>query len=297
MFVKRSLGCVNWWGKFLGRLIYLIDIPNRRIARSNLRFAFPDWSPNKIEVNIKRVYQHFAITLLEVYQASMMSPEEVIERCRVIGENYLYQALKKEKGVILISAHIGNWEFGLNFLTCHFSKPITLVVRKLRPRLLNDLVNYPRSRFGNRIIGSEGTLNKMVKILRQGGMLALMADLPRKKYSVEVNFFGHRAKSAYAVALLAIRCKSPVIPAFCFRDADGVICGELGAPIDIISTGNLRADLQINTQRITDKVEEAVRSHPDQWLWMQRRWKDYHPHLYPSYYARRKKKRLLIART
>ena len=289
MCVKKSLRCANQWGKFLGRLIYLFDVPHRRIARSNLKFAFPDWSPKKIEVNIKRVYQHFGISVLEFLQISLMAREEVIKRSRLTGENYLHQALKKGNGVILISAHIGNWEVGLHFLTYHFERPITLVTRRLKPKLLNDLFTYFRARSGNRIIDSKGTFNKMVKTLRQGNILALMADLPRKKYRVEVNFMGHRSRSAYTVALLAILCKSPVIPAFNYRDTDGFVCLELGAPVDMIRRGKLRTDLQINTQRISDIVEEAIYRRPDQWLWMQKRWKDCHPQLYPSYLAHRKK--------
>lgn len=289
MPVKSSLRCAHQWGKCLGRLIYLFDIPHRRIARSNLKFAFPDWPPKKIEVNIKRVYEHFAISVLEFIQFSLMAPEEVIKHSRLTGENYLHQALNKGNGVILISAHIGNWEVGLHFLTYYFKRPITLVTRKLKPKLLDDLFTHFRAQSGNKIMNSKGTFNKMVKTLRQGNILALMADLPRKKYSVEINFLGHRSRSAYAVALLSILCESPVIPAFTYRDTDGFICLELGAPVDIIRRGKLRTDLQINTQRISDIVEEAVYRRPDQWLWMQKRWKDCHPQLYPSYLARRKK--------
>jgi len=289
IFVKRSLVSPDLWGKLLGRLIYLFDMPNSRVGRNNLKFAFPDWTPKKIEMNLKRVYQHFGISVLELLQTALMSRKEVIEQSRVTGENYLYQALKKGKGVILVSAHIGNWEIGLHFLACRFARPIILVTREFRPKLLNNLYAYLRTRFGNRIIDSKGTFNKMVEALRQGDILALMADVPRKKYSVGVNFFGHLTRSAYVVALLAIRCNSPVIPTFALRNAEGFIYLELGAPVDIRNTGNLRTDLQVNTQRITDIVEEALRSHPDQYLWMQKRWKDYYPWLYPSYRARRKR--------
>jgi KDO2-lipid IV(A) lauroyltransferase len=289
IFVKQSLVSANLWGKLLGRLIYLFDMPNRRVGRNNLKFAFPDWTPQKIEMNIKRVYQHFGISALELLQTAFMSRKKVIEQSRITGENYLYQALKKGKGVILVSAHIGNWEIGLHFLTCRFARPIILVTRKFRPKLLNNLYAYLRTRFGNRIIDSKGAFNKMVGTLRQGGILALMADVPRKKYSVGVNFFGRFTRSAYAVALLAIQCNSPVIPTFAFRNADGFIYLELGAPVDISNSGKLRTDLQVNTQRITDIVEEAIRSQPDQYLWMQKRWKDYYPWLYPSYRAHRKR--------
>ena len=288
--MKPSLGCANQWGRLLGRLVYLIDAPNRRIARCNLKFAFPEWPPAQIEMTVKRVYQHFGISALELLSTAFMSHDDIIEHSRIMGEDNLVRALNKGNGAILMSAHIGNWELGLQFLRCHFDRPINLVARRLKLSLLNDLIHFLRTRYGNKIIYSKGTFDIMVKTLRQGGILALMADLPRKKYSVEVNFMGHRARSAYVVALLALRCKSPVIPSFTYRDKDGCITPELGAPVKITRTGKMGADLQINTQRFSDIVEEAVHRRPDQWLWMQKRWKDFYPLLYPSFMARRMRK-------
>jgi len=287
---KPSLGSANLWGRRLGRIAYLVDAPNRRIARNNLKFAFPDCPLPQINSTVSDVYQHFGISALEFLSTAFMSREDIIEHSRIIGENNLAEALKEGNGAILMSAHIGNWEIGLQFLTCHYDRPIHLVARKLKLSLLNRLIHFLRTRYGNEIIYSKGTFDKMVKTLRQGGILALMADLPRKKYSVEVSFMGHRARSAYGVALLAIRCKSPVIPTFTYRDSDGCITLELGAPIEIKRTGKVRADLQINTQHITNIVEEAIRRRPDQWLWMQKRWKDFYPQLYPSCNFRRKRK-------
>jgi KDO2-lipid IV(A) lauroyltransferase len=80
--------------------------------------------------------------------------------------------------------------------------------------------------------------------------------------------------------MLALRCRCPVLPVFCLREADGTIGIQVGATIDMLRSGDLRQDLRVNTQRITDVVEAAVRQHPEQWHWLMKRWKEHYPHLY-----------------
>jgi hypothetical protein len=99
---------------------------------------------------------------------------------------------------------------------------------------------------------------------------------------VEVNFFGRRATATPAAALLGLRFKSPVIPAFCHRKSNGDLIVQIEPPVEIQRTKSLRSDLQFNTQLITDRVEDAVRKYPEQWNWMLKRWKDYYPDLYPK---------------
>jgi KDO2-lipid IV(A) lauroyltransferase len=99
---------------------------------------------------------------------------------------------------------------------------------------------------------------------------------------VEVNFFGRRATATPAAALLGLRCKSPIIPAFCHRNPKGKLIVRVEPPVKVKRTRDLRYDLQFNTQLITDRVERAVRNYPDQWNWMLKRWKEYYPDLYPE---------------
>jgi KDO2-lipid IV(A) lauroyltransferase len=107
-------------------------------------------------------------------------------------------------------------------------------------------------------------------------------DISRRFDGVEVQFFGRRATATPAAAMLALRCKSPVIPIFCHRNPRGELVIKAKHPLEIKRTGNLRADLQTNTQLITDSVERAVREHPEQWNWLLKRWKDFYPDLYPE---------------
>jgi KDO2-lipid IV(A) lauroyltransferase len=99
---------------------------------------------------------------------------------------------------------------------------------------------------------------------------------------VEVHFFGRRATATPAAALLAIRCKSPVVPIFCHRNRNGDLILKIERPLEIRRTGDLRSDLQTNTQLITDSVERAIRKNPEQWNWILKRWKEFYPDLYPE---------------
>ncbi len=92
-------------------------------------------------------------------------------------------------------------------------------------------------------------------------------------------------------ALLALRCKSPVLPVFCIRNADGTCTVNIEDPIPIQRTDDLRSDLRTNTQTMMDAIEKAVREHPEQWFWVHKRWKKYFPHLYKEDLEKKRRQR------
>lgn len=274
------------WGGILGELVYWLDSPHRRIVHRNLQFAYPSWTAPQVAWVARRMFNNFGMSIMEVLQLAKMSRDDVLSRCTLTGADYLPQALSRGRGVVLVSGHLGNWEFGLQYLACRFHTPILLVVNRFWPRGLNDGLNRLRARFGNRIVDKKKAFPAMRQTIREGGIVALMVDLSRLKQSVEVAFFGRRARASHAAALLATRGGATVLPVFSHRNAEQRIAIELGPPLIFRRSRNLKEDLQDNTQLLTDRVEAAVRRHPDQYLWVQKRWKDYHPHLYPGYRPR-----------
>ena len=131
----------------------------------------------------------------------------------------------------------------------------------------------------------------MRNALRRGGVVAFLVDQSRRREGVDVDFFGRRVTATPAAAFLSIRCKCPVLPIFCIRETNGQLTIHVEAPLEIEWTGDLRADVQTNTQRITDAVELMVRKYPEQWFWVHKRWKKYYPHLYPEYQLRRQRRK------
>ena len=297
MFISKiSSKHIIGLGKLIGSFAYLIDIPHRRIIRQNLAFVYPDWSQQKIEEISRRVFQNLSMTFLEFFQLATLSKEALLNRAQIVGIENLASLLDRKKGLIIVSAHLGNWEMGLQYMCCFSQKSILGVAKKIRFAPLNRRVHRVRTRFGIKIINNKGALPEMRQILRKGQILGLLVDQSRRSEGVDVTFFGRKVTTTPAAAFLAIRCRCPVLPIFCVRDASGQLTIEVKTPIEPEFTGDLRSDVQTNTQIITDVVEKAVRKYPEQWLWVHKRWKKYYPHLYPEYQAQRKRRKELRAR-
>lgn len=277
-------------GKLLGLLFYSLAIPHRRLVRRNLQFCYPEWSHKEIRELSRRIFMNFGITLLEMFQSTFMSPEEVFNTIRVEGEENFVNALKGNRGVVIVSAHMGNWEVGLHF-TNYYGKPMLGVAAKTRFGWADILLSRSRNRLGNTIIDKKGALPKMTEGLRRGEVVGMLMDQSRRKHGIEVTFFGRKATTSPAAALLALRCKCQVLPAFSVREPDGQLTIQVKQPFDMARTGDLRRDIQSNTQRMMDVVEEMVRKYPDQWFWLLKPWKVAYPNLYSEWDARRRKRK------
>jgi KDO2-lipid IV(A) lauroyltransferase len=273
---------ILFMGRMLGNFLYFCDVHHRRIIRRNLHFSYPGWSRRQIQNLSKRIFQNYGIIILEVFQMAFSTRNEMLSRAQIEDAEILAEALAKKKGVIVVSAHLGNWEMLLQYSPCYFQIPMTGVAKKLRNSILDRLVHKFRTRFGNRIIYKKGALPEMTQTLRQGKILGLLMDISRRFDGVEVQFFGHKATATPAAAMLALRCKSPVIPVFSHRNQMGKLVIKVERPVEIQRTGDLRSDLQTNTQLITDRIEQAVRKNPEQWNWILKRWKEFYPDLYPE---------------
>jgi KDO2-lipid IV(A) lauroyltransferase len=283
-------------GRFIGTMVYLSDVPHRRIVRRNLQFAFPDWSRKRLQRTAKHVFQNLGTTFVEICRLSSFSREDVLASVQVAGAERWRQALESRRGLIIVSAHLGNWEIGMQYAACFMQKPALGVAKKIRFQPLNQWVHNLRTRFGNTIIYKKGALPEMRQTLRRGGVVAFLVDQSRRSEGVDVNFFGHRVTATPAAAFLSIRCKAPVLPIFCIRETNGQLTIHVDAPLEIEWTGDLRSDVQTNTQLITDTVERMVRKYPEQWFWIHKRWKKYYPHLYPEYQLRRQRRKARKAR-
>jgi len=279
-------------GRALGMLMYFVDVPHRRIVRRNLQFIYPEWTLDHIKEASVHIFQNIGITVTEICQITCLSKDDILQKVKIKGEERLIDAIKGNKGVILISAHLGNWEMIAPFLSANFGEQASMVGRQIRVRIVHRLILRLRTRFGAKVIDKEDAMPKMMRAMRQGKILGIMLDQSTKsKMGVKLNFFNRAATATPAVALLAIRCKSPVIPIFCIREAYGRLTIIVEPPLNLKRTRDLRSDINTNTQIMLDAVEKTIRAYPEQWFWVHKRWKKYYPHLYPEYMARRKRRR------
>ena len=274
-------------GKTLGRFLHAVDIRHRRIVRRNLKFIYPEWQWKRVHRMTRRVFENFGITALEIIQSSCSSFEEILAKAHTIEGSENIEHLSNPNGVILISAHLGNWEVAAQCISGFARVPFVGVARHIRFRPFERWVNHLRTRFGGELINKKGAAPEMRKALRQGKILGTLIDQGGE--GAIVTFFGRKIKAHTGIGLLARRCRSAVIPAFCLREGNGFRI-IIEPPLPLQKTADLRADIQVNTQMMMDALEKAIRQFPDQWFWFHKRWKTFYPHLYPEDLAKQKRK-------
>ncbi len=278
-------------GNILGSIAYLLDARHRRIARRNLQFAYPEWQLNKIKKITLKTFQTMGVTVLEICQMTCFSKEDILQKVRIKGKENLLNTIKSHKGIIMISAHIGNWEMSHLFVSIYIQKSLLVVVQN-QPVFIERIIHKLRTSTGNVIISKKGAMIKLVRTLRKGKIIGLLIDQGTSRgEGADVTFFGHNTNATYAASLLAARYNCQVLPVFCIREPDARLTVVVEPPLKLHKTDDVHADLQTNTQIMTDFVEKIVSLYPEQWLWFHKRWKRHHPELYPEDLAKRQRQR------
>jgi KDO2-lipid IV(A) lauroyltransferase len=280
-------------GRWVGRLAYGLDIRHRRIIHQNLAFIYPELAlPDRRQL-ARRIFQHFGIVFFEIFQATFLSREKLIDRVDVQGLEILQEAMQHPRGCLVYSAHIGNWELCFLALSARLDDSITTVAKPIKWQTAHRWLTALRSRFGNRVAFKEGAMPFMMKALHEGRTVAMLIDQGvRRTEAVEVMFFGKRTMATPAAALMALRRRMPVVPIFCLRRPDGRYQIKIEPPVAWERTASLRDDIKAYTQILMQVLENPIHQNPEQWFWFHKRWKRTYPELYPHYQVRRRRKRI-----
>ena len=281
LVVNLPRSAVVFSGRVLGTIAYALDYQHRQIVVRNLQFTHPEWKSHRIRKLSILVFQNFGIAILEILQLACMRGEDILRNVGIRGKEHLQKALESPHGVIMISAHIGNWEMGPPFISNYFGRNMVSVARQVSPELLDKWINWLRTRFGNIIIDKKGALPTMAKTLKKGNILGILIDQGTKRSEgVEVKFFGKTTTATPVAAMLARRFGSTVLLSYCIREAGEYLTAVIEAPLNLQKTDDVHADVSVNTQIMTDAIEKAVKAYPEQWFWFHKRWKRHYPHLY-----------------
>ncbi len=260
-------------GRGLGRLLYSLDKNHRKTALDNLDRAYGEkLSPEEKERLAKKVFEHIALTFFEFMRMPWIRPSEVDKVYEVEGLENFERALAKKRGVIILTAHMGNWEYLGNYfgLTDH---PMDEVVRDPDKVLFEEFVKWARTRSGNTAVPKRKAMRRLLTTLSGNGIVGILLDQNVADYEgVFVEFFGHAACTNKGPALLASASKAAVVPTFIIRNGakHRLIFKE---EMELRDTGDRERDTIENTAAWTRAIEEMIRSFPEQWFWVHRRWK------------------------
>lgn len=257
-------------GGAIGRLGYFPIRFRRKLVEKHLRLAFPDRNDEWIETTMRRAYAHLGGEALVTIRLAKLSREDVLARTHIAGFDELQNALAEGRGVVLASGHIGNHEIGAAALSTR-GVPLDLVVQQQGNPLFNDALNNARKKMGLGIIGRFQAQRLALKALRQGRAVAFAADQNAGKAGVFVPFFGRLASTHRGAALFAVKTGAPLFLATSLRK--GASYEVTLERVDVDRQGKLEDVVYRLTAAFTARLEKVVRSAPDQYLWLHRRWK------------------------
>ncbi|MEO6725641.1 MAG: lysophospholipid acyltransferase family protein [Blastocatellia bacterium] len=261
-------------GQAVGAIVHAVLPHLGRHAEANLRLAFPEMNEAE-RARIKRgTVQNLGRLLGEVSQFPRFNRDNIESVVQYVGlENY-QNAVAAGRGVILLTGHIGAWELSV-FAHSVYGYPMSFLARRVDNPLVEQLAERNRTRFGNRSIDKRNSVREVLKTLKGGGVVGILADLnASREEGVFCDFFGIPACTTAGVATLALRTGAVVVPGYIVWDDAGQVHRlHFEAPVETISTGNRDEDVVVNTARYTKVIESIVRRHPDQWLWIHRRWR------------------------
>ena len=261
-------------GQAVGAVAHLVLPHLRRHAEANLRLALPEFDEQR-RADIKRgVFRNLGRLLGEVSQFHKLNRANIEQVVVYDGlQNYL-EAVALGRGVILLTGHIGAWELSV-YAHSIYGHPMSFLARRVDNPLVEQLAESYRARFGNRSIDKKGSVREVLKTLKSGGVVGILADLnTSREEGVFCDFFGVEACATAGVATLALRTGAVVLPGYLIWDEKARIHRlHFEPPVETIDTGNQKEDVIANTARYAKVLESIIRRHPDQWLWIHRRWR------------------------
>lgn len=261
-------------GKGIGRLAFYVDRRHRRIAIGNITTAFGKEKTYQEIVKMARgVFENLGMNLMEFCRLPWLRSEDLDGCVTHSGFENLVKAKEKGKGVIFLTAHLGNWEL-MAVAYALRGYPISIVVRGMDSPYLERFIGWVRTRCGNRIIYKKGSMRELINLLKGGGMVGILLDQNVTwSEGVFVDFFGRLACTNKGLALLAMGSGAPVIPTFIVRKGGGKHEVILGEEVEVKVTGDKKRDILVNTARFTKGIEDFIRKYPEQWFWLHQRWK------------------------
>jgi KDO2-lipid IV(A) lauroyltransferase len=259
---------------YLAHVVRLLHRKLWRVGIRNLEIAFPQMPLRERKQILRRVFTGMGRHLAEFCLFPRYTPENVERIVIYEGFENFDRARRAGKGVLLLTGHFGAWEIG-SFYHSLKGNPMKIVVRDLDNPLVDAMVKRYRTMHGNETIDNREFLRGLLSAMRENETVGILMDTNMTPpQGVFVDFFGMPACTAAGMARVAMKTGATVVPAYTIWDADlkkFKVCFD--PPLETANTSDSATDVITNTARYSAALETIVRRHPDQWLWVHRRWK------------------------
>lgn len=262
----------------IAKIAYLVTPKHRKIAFANLDLVYGDTIANERKVEIvKNSYTNSVYSLYEFIDNQDLDLSGFEKKIELVNEHFMTDAIESKRGIILVTAHYGNWEFGNTYIPLKYG-PTTMVGRPMNNKYLNQELDKTRTRNNTQMLTKKDASRGLVKALKDGRILGLVID-QHYRNGIDVEFLGQKVKQTDSTSRLAVKFDALIVPLFFVMEDFGKYKAVFYEPIDcrkFEGEGNI-VDL---TQAQADVMSKHILSIPDQWLWQHSRFKKFHNEIY-----------------
>lgn len=268
---RFNLKRIEKWGNRLGDLMYFGSARYRGVAVRNLTNAFPDWTLRQVQQTARETCRAFTRGGLEFFYLLHLSKEDMGKLITIEGTEHIDEALAKGHGIILITAHFGNWEIFARKLVL-LGYPVNVIARDSDDPGMTGIGNAVRESGGYHVLPRDDAALPSIRCLRKNQVLGILPD--QNTWSgIFVDFFGRPVATATGPAVFSLRTGAPICCGFARREKDGSFKATIYPPIDVPLTGDQDTDVYNITTVFSKVIEDEIRRYPSQWLWVHDRWR------------------------
>ena len=256
-------------------LFFYYFIPVRKnVARKNLKLAFPEKSEKEINSIIKGAYINVMTVIFEFFCLPRLQGNELLRLLNPNDLKLLTEKLGKSKGLVIISAHFGNWELTAYGCAQLIREPFNVIVKEQSNKLMDKRINRIRELGGNKMIDMSRAARDVLYLLRHNKIIAMLGDQSApKESSVKIKFFTYDVPTFEGAARFALKTGAPVVFGISVRKNNGTYKVIL-KDIDVTKyTEYSEENIKKITQEHANVLADLIRQHPDHWLWFHKKFK------------------------
>ncbi|MCC7542527.1 MAG: lysophospholipid acyltransferase family protein [Deltaproteobacteria bacterium] len=265
--VARGLGAALGW-------VWFHVVPIRRRVTCEALARHLGLDADRARTVAAALYRGLGVSAMELLWLRPDRPERLAALALVENVERFDRARARGRGVIVVTAHYGNWD-AMACSQAERAGVLHVVTKRLSMRGIDRFWQRHRGRFGVRLHDMIGSAKAVMRALRSNETVALVVDqdTPPALGGAFVEFLGDTCATTTAPALLAARTGAALVPVRCERQTDGRLRIVVDEEVELLRDARGRVDILATTRRINGILEGWVRAHPEQWLWLHRRWK------------------------
>jgi KDO2-lipid IV(A) lauroyltransferase len=270
--------CLGWnasrrFGRWVGRRAHNRARKTREAVLENLALAFPEMPADQRRGLARKVFEHFGMAAAECINVRKLKDLTSYVEMEPASRRVMDDIMARGRGVVYATAHCGNWELMARALS-RYGYPVNTIGRKSYDPRFTRLIDRFRHQGAVNTLwrGEPDLMERMTRVLKKGELMGLLIDQDTKVPGAFVPFFGKAAHTPTAASLVARSAEAPVVTGFNHRLPGGgyrIVVQEY-VPSDL---PDLEQAVLEDTRQMTARIEAHVREHPEEWVWMHRRWK------------------------